>query len=106
MPKAAFIGDTDLVRAFGLVGAAVFPVDKKEQIPAILENAAKGDCNIVFILEKWATRAPDAIEAYKNRFASIVVIPDYRQDFGACREKIKNAIIEAVGADILKENAV
>lgn len=102
MPNVVgFIGDLDLIKGFGAIGARVFGVEKTEELPLILEEAQREGCKIVFILERWAQKAVDVIENYRHRFVSLVIIPDYREEFGISNKMVKNAIVEAVGADIL-----
>ena len=102
MSNVAFIGDLDLVNGFKAIGADVFGVENKEQVYLALEEIAKQDYKIVFILERWAEVTQDALERYKDRFVSTVIIPDYRGESGFSGERVKNAVIEAVGADIVK----
>jgi vacuolar-type H+-ATPase subunit F/Vma7 len=72
MSNVAFIGESDLIKGLGMVGAGVFGIEKKEDLPSLLEGLVKQGCRVVFILEKWAKVAQDVIDAYRDKFISIV----------------------------------
>lgn len=102
MSNIAFVGDMDFVRALGALGGGVFGISRKEELPSLFDKLLEDNYRVVFILENLAQTALSLIERYKDRFASVVVIPDYRQDLGICNLGVKRAIVEAVGADMLK----
>lgn len=99
--KIAIIGDKDLVGGFTVAGFQVFsPGDKKEDIALALNEVIRNDFSVCFILERFALKVKEQIqELGQKTYPAIVVLPDYRADFGLTEEFLKEVIVRATGTE-------
>ena len=99
--KIAIIGDKDLVEGFTAAGfQAFFPGDKKEEIVSALNEVVRNNFSICFILERLALRVKEQIrELGPKTYPAIIVLPDYREDFGLTAEFLKEVIVRAIGTE-------
>ncbi|MBU2495890.1 MAG: V-type ATP synthase subunit F [Candidatus Omnitrophota bacterium] len=102
--KIAVIGDQDLVAGFTAAGFQMFfPEDKKEAIASALDEVVRHDFSICFILERYALRVKEQIRELGPRtYPAIVVLPDYREDFGLTDEFLKEVMVRALGTDSIE----
>ncbi len=99
--KIAIIGDKDLVEGFTAAGfQAFFPEDKKEKIASALNEVVRNDFSLCFILERFALKVKEQIrELDRKTYPVIVLLPDYREDFGLTAESLKEVIVRATGTE-------
>ena len=99
--KIAIIGDKDLVEGFASAGfQAFFPEDKKEKIASALNEVVHNDFSLCFILERFALKVREQIrELDRKTYPVIVLLPDYREDFGLTAEFLKEVIVRATGTE-------
>ena len=99
--KIAIIGDKDLVEGFAAAGfQAFFPEDKKERIASALNEVVRNDFSLCFILERFALKVKEQIrELDRKTYPVIVLLPDYREDFGLTAESLKEVIVRATGTE-------
>lgn len=102
MSKIAFIGEGGLARLFECFGIDVFVLKETENAKNILEGLARKDYRIIYILEKFASGALDAIESIKTEGkVSVVVIADHLSYQGLGISAIRQATIDAIGTDAI-----
>jgi len=99
--KIAIIGDKDLVEGFTAAGFQVFsPEDEKEEIVSALNEVVRNDFSICFILERFALKVKEQIrELGSKTYPAIIILPDYRNDFGLNAEFLKEIIVRATGTE-------
>lgn len=99
--KIAIIGDKDLVEGFTAAGfQAFFPADVKSEIASALDEVVLNDFSLCFILERFALKVREQIrELGQKTYPAIVVLPDYREDFGLTAEFLKEVIVRATGTE-------
>ncbi len=102
--KIAIIGDRDLVEGFAAAGFQVFsPEDKTEAITLSLDEVVQGNFSLCFILERYALKISEKIRELEERiYPAIVVVPDYRRDFGQSAESLKEIVIRAIGSESIE----
>jgi len=102
--KIAAIGEHDIMLIFKAIGAEVFPVsDYKQAEPKIREAAQKG-FGIIFITETIAVNLDETIKSYSGEFLpSIVVIPGLGKSNKYATKRLRQAIIKAMGIDIMPD---
>ena len=99
--KIAIIGNKDLVDGFAVAGfQTFFPGDKKEEIALALNEVIRNDFSICFILERFALKVKEQIrELSQKTYPAIIILPDYREDFGLAAEFLKEVIVRATGTE-------
>lgn len=102
--KMAAIGEQDIMLIFKAIGVDVFPAAEKEQAEKALKEVVKADYGICFITETRAMQIDDMIREYSTRMTpSIVVVPGIGEKNNYAIERLRQAIIKAVGADIISD---
>ena len=102
MKKIAVIGDPSSVMIFKAIGLDVFYEEKKAQIEYRIHSLAKKGYAAIYITEKAAALAEDAINIYATEtFPAIIPIPSSAGVLGIGMKKLKSNVEKAVGADIL-----
>jgi len=102
--KIGAIGENDVMLIFKAVGVDVFPANDIEIASSIIKKLVKEQYGIIFITETIAYKMDSLLNEYANKMLpSIVIIPGLgeRNDFAI--ERLRQAIIKAVGADIISE---
>lgn len=102
--KIAIIGDKDLVEGFAAAGFQVFsPEDKKEAIAASVDEVVKNNFSLCFILERYALKIKEKIRELDEKiYPAIVIVPDYREDFGLAAESLKEIVVRAIGTESIE----
>lgn len=102
--KLAAIGEQDIMLIFKAIGVDVFPVAGKEEAEKALRNVVKTEYGICFITETVAMEIDSLIQEYSSRLIpSIVVVPGIGDKNNYAIERLRQAIVKAVGADIISE---
>lgn len=102
MYKIGIVGDRDSVLGFMSLGFGVFEAENAQIAGKYIEKLAKEDYAVIFIIQSYAKELSELIEKYVSKpLPAIMPIPDRTgSDYG--ESIIKNAVIKAIGADILK----
>ncbi len=102
MSKIGVIGDKDSILGFKALGFSVFPAVSKEDAEQKLNDLAKQDYAVIYIVEQTAQLVADSIAQYKEqRFPAIIPIPGNQGSLGIGMQSVKASVEKAVGADIL-----
>ena len=100
--KIAVIGDPSSVMIFKAIGLDVFYEEKEAQIEQRIHKLADQGYAAIYITEKAAELAKDAIDIYATAtFPAIIPIPSSTGVLGIGMNKLKSNVEKAVGADIL-----
>ncbi len=102
--KIAAIGEHDIMLIFKAIGAEVFPVTDYRQAAQKIKEASKEGYGIIFITETIAQKLDETIRSYSGKFLpSIVVIPGLGERNKYATKRLRQAIIKAMGVDIMPE---
>ena len=102
--KIGAIGENDVMLIFKAVGVEVFPVENKQDASQILSKLAKEGYAVIFITESVALSIDADIKKYASKMLpSVVVVPGLKERNNYALEKLRQSIIKAVGADVMKE---
>ena len=100
--KIAVIGDPSSVMIFKAIGLDVFYYVIKAQIEQRIYKLADQGYAAIYITEKAAELAQEAIDIYTTAtFPAIIPIPSNTGVLGIGMKKLKSNVEKAVGADIL-----
>lgn len=100
--KLGAVGQRSAVLALKALGMQVFSTSTPEETTKALHRLQKAGVNIVFITEKEAKEAAEALEKYRNDYAfSIIPIPGASGSSGYGMELLRKNVEKAIGADIL-----
>ena len=99
------VGERDAVLCFKAVGMRVIPTtDEKETTKALFDLVQEG-VHVIFITEKAALEAPEALERYKtDPQVAIIPVPGSNGSSGYAMQRLKANVEKAIGADILFNN--
>lgn len=102
--KIAATGENDVMLIFKAVGVEVFPCEDRTEASALLNRLAKEGYAVIFITESLASKIDADIKKYSSRMLpSIVVVPGLQERNNYALERLRQSIIKAVGADVMKE---
>lgn len=105
--KLAAIGENNIMLIFKAIGVDVFPSTTSQEAGAQIRRLAKEGYNIIFITEEIAAKLDPIIREYSYEFLpSIVVIPGLRERNNYALRRLRQAIIKAVGADVIGEEVI
>lgn len=101
MYKIGVIGDG--VGGFASAGFTVHEVGSAEEAAKVLRKLVNSDeYAVVFVTEKFASQMGEEFERFKDRvMPAVIPIPGEEGNTGYGKAKIKDAVIRAVGADII-----
>lgn len=101
MAKIGVIGDADSVMGFKTLGIDTFAVTADEA-PRLIHKLAKEKYAVIFITEKTAILASEAIGRYKDvAYPAIIPIPGNYGTTGLGMAALKANVEKAIGVDIL-----
>jgi len=103
MSKIAFIGDSTSGLIFKSLGVSVFSEENKEKIPSLIRKLRDQDYLIIFITEKLGEEIYKELEEELEYLPTIVLIPDYTGSKKIGFKRMRESIIKAIGADLLKK---
>lgn len=99
------VGERDAVLCFKAVGMQVIPTANEEETTRALFRLVKEGVRVIFITEKAALEAPEALERYKAQSdVAIIPIPGSQGSTGYAMGRVKANVEKAIGADILFNN--
>ena len=102
--KIAAIGENDIMLIFKAIGVDVFPVNKADEAAVKIKHLAAEGYGIIFITETIAAKLDFIIKEYSDKFLpSIVVIPGLGKRNDYAIQRLRSAIIKAVGVDVITE---
>lgn len=102
--KIAAMGENDVMKIFKAVGADIFPVSGREEAAAALSGLVKDGYGMIFITESIASEIDESIKELSSRMLpAIIVVPGLTGGGGYAVERLRQSIIKAVGADVMKE---
>ncbi|MDD3803321.1 MAG: V-type ATP synthase subunit F [bacterium] len=102
--KIGAIGENDVMLIFKAVGVEVFPTESREEGAAVLSKLVKEGYAVIFITESMAVSLDVEMKKYSSRMLpSIVVVPGLKERNNYALERLRQSIIKAVGADVMKE---
>lgn len=101
MYKIGVIGDRESVVCFQAVGLNTFPCDDPQEAVRLIRGMAE-DYGIIYIIEDLAAEISREIDRYKEqKLPAIIPIPGKGGPIGEGMRSVKDAVRQAVGADIL-----
>lgn len=101
MAKIGVIGDADSVMGFKALGIDTYSVTA-EEAPRMIHKLAKEKYAVIFIAEKTARLASEAISRYKSvPYPAIIPIPGNYGSTGFGMAALKANVEKAIGVDIL-----
>lgn len=104
MAKIGVIGDADSIMGFKALGIDTYSVTA-EEAPQLIHKLAREKYAVIFITEKTAQRAKEAIDRYKNvAYPAIIPIPGNYGTIGLGMAALKANAEKAIGMDILFGN--
>jgi len=104
MAKIGVIGDADSVMGFKALGIDTYSVTA-EEAPRMIHKLAKEKYAVIFITEKTARLAAEAIGRYKSSpYPAIIPIPGNYGSTGLGMAALKSNVEKAIGVDILFGN--
>lgn len=100
--KIGAIGDRSSVLALKALGMYVITSSDAEETSKAIFKMYKSGINVIFITEKEAEQAQEAIEHYRNDYTlSIIPIPASSGSIGYGMKAVKQNVEKALGADII-----
>ncbi|MEZ4357724.1 MAG: V-type ATP synthase subunit F [Eubacteriales bacterium] len=104
MAKIGVIGDADSVMGFKTLGIDTYSATAGEA-PQLIHKLAREKYAVIFITERTAKNAKEAIDRYKNvAYPAIIPIPGNYGTTGFGMAKLKSNAEKAIGMDILFSN--
>lgn len=102
--KIAAMGENDVMKIFKAVGADVFPVADREEAETAFARLVKESYGMIFITESIASEIDASIrELSSSMLPAVIVVPGLKGGGGYAVERLRQSIIKAVGADVMKE---
>lgn len=102
--KIGAIGEKDVMLIFSAVGADIFPVMNPEEARDTLKRIAAENYGIIFITDNIAQQIDETIMEYSDKMLpSIMIVPGLGEHSDYAISRLRNAIIKAVGADIISQ---
>lgn len=103
MYKIGIIGERDSVLGYMALGFSVHEASDAAEAGRILRTLAKDESYaILFIVENFAMELEEEIAAYKDQpLPAVLSVPGKAGNTGYGMANIRNAVVRAVGADIL-----
>lgn len=96
------VGEEDAVLAFRAIGAVAYPAATADDVAAALHRLSQEEVPVVFITEAAARLAPEALSHYEQSpDIAIIPVPGVRGSDGLGRQRVRDNVIKAIGADIL-----
>jgi len=102
--KIGAIGENDVMLIFKAVGVDVFPTNSRQEAADTLSKLAKEGYAVIFVTESVALMIDAEIKKHASKMLpSIVVVPGLKERNNYALEKLRQSIIKAVGADVMKD---
>lgn len=102
MAQIAAVGDIGSVYGFASLGLDVYSVTECEKAAKLIRRLASKDTAIIFLTERLATQIPEVLEEYREApIPALIPIPGVYGNNGMGMRAVRNAMIQAVGSDVL-----
>ena len=99
------VGERDAVLCFKAIGMRVIPTTNGDETTRALFTLVSEGVRVIFITEKAALDAPEALERYKtDAGVAVIPIPGSQGAGGYAMARVKANVEKAIGADILFNN--
>ena len=103
--KMGAVGERDAVLCFKAIGMQVIATSNAEETTKALFRLTQDGIRVIFITEKAAQEASEAISRYKMQSdVAVIPIPGSQGSTGYAMAKLKENVEKAIGADILFNN--
>ncbi len=100
----AVVGDKDSILCFRAIGVSIHPVANPEDARHILRRLCREHYAVIFVTEPIASENLDLIDDLtKGPLPSIVLIPNDQGSLGLGMERMRRAMVSAIGAGITEE---
>ncbi len=102
MHRITVVGQKDSIYGFAALGLEVFPVSDSNEAKATIKHLLKDDAAIIFLTESFASEIYEEVSVLiKENMVAIIPIPDISGTLGVGMENLRDAVLKAVGTDIL-----
>lgn len=102
MYQIAAVGDRDSVYGFAALGLDVYPVTDCEAAAKLIRRLAASKTAVIFLTEQLAAQIPEVLADYREApIPALIPIPGVYGNNGMGMHAVKDAMIKAVGSDIL-----
>ena len=106
MYRAAVMGDRDSISGFAAIGLDIYPVEDPERAGRQLRSLAEGGYAVIYVTEALAEYLKEEMEFYhEKKLPAILPIPGATGNTGLGMAQVKKYVVQAVGSDILTQNA-
>ena len=106
MYRAAVMGDQDSIYGFAAIGLDIYPVEDPERAGRQLRSLAEGGYAVIYVTEALAEHIKEEMEFYhEKKLPAILPIPGATGNTGLGMAQVKKYVVQAVGSDILSQNA-
>lgn len=100
--RIGVVGEEDAILAFKAIGAITIPASSSEGVVAALHTLVKEGVPVIFITESAARLAPEALLCYEQTpDVAVIPIPGIHGTDGLGKQRVRDNVIKAIGADIL-----
>lgn len=100
--RLGVVGEEDAILAFKAIGAIAMPAITSDEINKALHRLVSDKVPVIFITEQAARLVPEAIKHYDTlQEVAIIPVPGIRGTDGYGRDRVRENVIKAIGADIL-----
>ena len=97
-----FVGGSAETAAFRAIGMETREADSPEQVTAALHQLYQLGLPVIFISEKCAEQAPEAISRYRgDPGCAVIPVPGAAGSDGYGLRRVRENVEKAIGADIL-----
>ena len=105
MYSIGVIGDYDSICGFSAVGFDIFPAESAAQAGKSLRTLANGDYGIIYITEPYFKALEKDCSRYSmDAMPCIIPIPASTGATGFAESRLRRAVEQAVGSDIVFED--
>lgn len=99
------VGERDAVLCFKAIGMDVIPTSNGDETTRALFTLVSRGVRVIFITEKAAMEAPEALKRYQSDAGiAVIPIPGSQGAGGYAMARVKANVEKAIGADILFNN--
>ncbi|NLH00340.1 MAG: V-type ATP synthase subunit F [Clostridiales bacterium] len=104
MLKIAVLGGRETVMGFKALGLEAVPVSKNEEALAAFKRLTRdsGDYAVIYVEETYAKALSAEIDKFKDSpTPAVILIPGREGSLGLGQSALQDAVVRAVGSDIL-----
>ncbi|MCD8204997.1 MAG: V-type ATP synthase subunit F [Clostridia bacterium] len=102
--KTAIVGDGESITVFKAAGVAAFPAEDAKKARETIRRIAK-DYAVIFVTEEFYRELSDFLKRFdESPYPVVLCIPSKNGATGYGEELVRDAMIRALGVDILYHN--